>query len=119
VGREWIGSGRRQSDRQSTGEQSHVDDTGPLMYGFSYALATALKNGLIDGVLVLLIVVGRECIESGRCQIYRQSTGDQSHIDDAGPQRYEPARKTRKQNGNHFRIAIDGRLRAIVTSTMV
>jgi hypothetical protein len=37
VCRQQSGSGRCQTDRQSAGEQSHIDGAEPLMYGFSYA----------------------------------------------------------------------------------
>jgi hypothetical protein len=53
VGRECIGSGWRQSDRQGTGEQSHIDDAGPPEYGFGYALVTTPKGGMTNGVLIL------------------------------------------------------------------
>jgi hypothetical protein len=53
MGREQIGSGRRQSDRQGIGEQSHIDDAEPLQYGFNYGLVTTQKNGMTHGVLIL------------------------------------------------------------------
>jgi hypothetical protein len=88
MGSEPIGSGRRQSDRQSTGDQSHVEDAGPLQYGFSYALVTTPQNGMTNGVLILCIILDRERIGSGRRQSDFQSTGEQSHIDDTGPPVY-------------------------------
>ena len=58
VVREWIGSGSRRRDRQSTGAQSHIDDTELLiMYGFKYTLVvTTPKNGMTNGVHILWTV---------------------------------------------------------------
>jgi hypothetical protein len=53
VVREQIGSGRRQTDHHCTGEQSHVDGAERRVYGFSYALATPLKNRITDGILIV------------------------------------------------------------------
>jgi hypothetical protein len=53
MGRQQSRSGRRQSDRASTREQSHIDDAEPPVYGFNYALMTTPKNGVTDGVLVV------------------------------------------------------------------
>jgi hypothetical protein len=43
---ERIGNGGRQTDRQITGEQQHIDDAESPLYGISYALVTTPKTVL-------------------------------------------------------------------------